>query len=135
MKKCETKSCKKQSERKYCHSCNIKVFKENNPEKYSYFVLKNNAKRRGKEFSITFDYFLLFVKKHNYIAGKGITKNGLHIDRINESMGYVEGNLQVMTNTENVKKYLRYNYDKNNIPCDFKIMKSIVIDNNELDPF
>lgn len=95
-------------DRRVCSSCNIENYKANNPIKYAYFTLRNNAKRRGKEFNITFEYFKKFCKKHEYIQKKGITKTGLHIDRIKEDKGYIKGNLQVLTNSENVKKIRRH---------------------------
>ncbi len=98
-------------------------------------VLKNNARRRGKDFQLTFEQFLEFAVKSGYIAGKGIYKESLHIDRIDETKGYTVDNIQVLTNIENVRKYLSYNYDKNGVPCDFKIKKGVVLEVNEDDPF
>jgi hypothetical protein len=110
MAQCKSEGCYKNSAKgkNYCHSCIIERFKTKNPEKYAYFVLKNNAKRRRKVFSISFEYFLKFCKKHDYIQRRGITKQGLHIDRKEEHLGYIEGNLQVLTNTENVKKIRKF---------------------------
>jgi hypothetical protein len=68
------------------------------------------------------------------MAGKGINKTGLHIDRIREELGYIEGNLQILTNTENVKKYLSYQYDKTGKPENYRIKKSVQINNSD-DPF
>lgn len=127
--KCKTKNCRNvKSSGNYCHCCIKKRYKERNPERYAYSVMKNNARRRGKQFSISFEYFKQFCHKHEYIARKGILKTGLHIDRINENSGYIEGNLQVLTNTENVKKYMSYQHDKNGKPEKFKINKSIKLD-------
>lgn len=111
---CKSEGCYKNAAktRNYCHSCRMEKFKNNNPEKYAYFILKNNAKRRHKVFNISFEYFLLFCKKHDYIQRKGITKQGLHIDRKDENLGYIEGNLQVLTNSENVKKIRKFEAGK-----------------------
>lgn len=130
---CKTKNYRKtpRPKRSYCYSCNIKRYKERHPERYAYRVLKNNALRRGKPFTISFEYFLKFAVKTNYMAGKGITKHSLHVDRIKEHLGYVEGNLQVLTNTENVKKYLSYQHDKNGKPYKFKIKKSVVFNDEQ----
>lgn len=98
-------------------------------------VLKNNAKRRGHEFTLTLDQFLEFAIKTNYMARKGIYKDSYHIDRIDETKGYSIDNIQAITNTENIKKYLSYNYDKNGVPCDFKMKKSVVMPVLEDDPF
>lgn len=133
---CITKFCRKPKYKgNYCHSCKKRRYKEKHPEKYAYIVLKNNARRRGKYFDLTFEQFLEFSVKSGYMAGKGIYKESLHIDRIDESKGYTIDNIQVLSNIENVKKYLTYNYDKNGVPCDFKIKKSVIIEINEDDPF
>ncbi|MES2382495.1 MAG: hypothetical protein V4538_15715 [Bacteroidota bacterium] len=132
---CETKKCnRKPKQGKYCYTCIKRKYKAKHPERYAYSVTKNNAKRRGKPFTISFEYFLKFCVKTNYIAGKGITKHGLHIDRIKEHLGYVPGNIQAKENTDNIKKYLTYNYDKYGKPFDYKIYKSLIV-NNDNDPF
>lgn len=123
---CKTKRCINQAKTgNFCHKCVKRKFKENNPERYAYDTLKNNAKRRGKEFTITFEYFKRFAKRTSYIAGKGIEKESLHIDRKKEYLGYVPGNLQVLTNSENIKKYLRYDHGQGGKPINFKVKKSV----------
>jgi hypothetical protein len=133
---CVTKHCRKPGYRgNYCHSCSKRRYKERHPERYAYTVLRNNAKRRGKEFDLTYEQFLEFAVKSGYIAGRGIYKESLHIDRIDESKGYTMDNIQVLTNTQNIKKYMTYNYDQNGVPCDFRINKSLVMVASEDDPF
>lgn len=134
--KCKNKGCRKDSapQRRVCYSCAVKSYKEKNPVRYAYAVMKGNAKRRGKAFSISFEYFREFVINNSYMAGKGITKTGLHIDRKIEDLGYIEGNLQVLTNTENIKKYLSFQYDKTGKPENYRIKKSVTIDDSD-DPF
>ena len=131
--KCKNKNCRKPSapNRSVCYCCAVKIYKEKNPIRYSFAVMKGNAKRRGKVFAISFEYFKQFVISSSYMAGKGITKTGLHIDRIIEELGYIEGNLQVLTNTQNVKKYLSYQYDKTGKPENYSIKKSVVIDEKD----
>lgn len=86
--------------------------------------LRANAKRRGKEFSLTFDQFKKFAIETNYLAGKGRTSKSFHIDRINEDEGYHIDNIQILTNSENVKKYHKSKlvcyYDAEGYPWDFK---------------
>jgi hypothetical protein len=127
--KCKTKNCRKDSapKRRVCYSCAVKGYKDRNPVRYAYAVMKGNAKRRKKVFNISFEYFKQFVISSSYMAGKGINKAGLHIDRIKEELGYIEGNLQVLTNTENVKKYLSYQFDKTGKPENYRIKKSLTI--------
>lgn len=130
---CETKGCRKQAKknRKICDKCITEKYKKDNPERYAYTVWKNNAKRRGKIFTISFDYFKQFAVNTSYMAGKGITKYSLHIDRIIEELGYIEGNIQALPNIDNVKKYLSYQYDKTGKPENYRIKKSVQIDETD----
>lgn len=69
-----------------------------------YNTLKYNAKRRGKQFDISFEYFMKFCIETNYISGKGKTKESYSIDRIDNNLGYIEGNLQILTLGDNTRK-------------------------------
>jgi len=111
--RCSTTNCKKEraKHRTICYSCIIRRFAEKHPEKYVYFVLKNNAKRRKKDFTITFEDFMEFAVKCDYMHSKGIGKTSMHVDRIKEHLGYVKGNIQGLLNTNNIKKYLEYCYN------------------------
>jgi hypothetical protein len=77
----------------------------------TYQILKDNAKRRGKAFSLTFDEFCKFVKQTDYIRGKGITAKSLTIDRIDETGGYHINNIRAIPNSVNIRKYLHYKHD------------------------
>jgi len=94
--------------RKTCSRCNYIQKKKSNPIRIAYTSLKYHAKERGKEFSLTIDQFKEFCVKSNYLNCKGIEKNSYHIDRIDESKGYEIGNIQLLTNTENVRKYIKF---------------------------
>lgn len=94
----------------YCSRCQ----RLKNPYKYAYQTLKDNAKRRGKVFELTFEQFCEFAIKTDYIAKKGIKKNSIHIDRIKEEVGYIIDNIQPLTNSQNIKKYLKYYWDEHN---------------------
>lgn len=109
---CVTNGCKNRCKQygTVCSSCASRVYRQNHPVRYAYNTLKTNAKRRGKEFTITFEYFQQFCYETNYIAGKGRSKISYSVDRIDESKGYVPGNLQVLSLSENIKKYLKYDF-------------------------
>lgn len=118
---CKTKYCKKPHTKnsKYCHSCKQEKKKQKDHVKYCYWTLRNNAKRRGKIFELTLNEFREFAHKTNYMVGKGKQKESYHIDRINENGPYSVNNIQILTNTENVRKFLRYEYDQNGVPANF----------------
>ncbi|UOB18607.1 hypothetical protein [Abyssalbus ytuae] len=110
MKKCQTEGCFNNAAKKrtYCNHCKNERYKNNDIYRYYYIKLKHNARRRGKEFTISLDYFKKFCCETEYIDKKGRTKVSLHIDRINENLGYIKGNLQVLENSKNVKKYIKW---------------------------
>lgn len=89
---------KKRLNSRVCWTCtNLKrdIFKR------TYQVLKMNAKRRGKEFGITFEYFKEMCLNTGYTEGKGVLKDSLTIDRKKNELGYIEGNLRVITKSLN----------------------------------
>lgn len=90
--------------------------------KYAYQTLKDNAKRRGKEFTISFEYFTEWAIEHDYLKGKGKTSTSSTVDRIIEDLGYVEGNLQRLENGQNVRKSLQYRYGSTGKPEDFNVI-------------
>jgi len=55
-------------------------------------------------FTLTIEQFKQFCTRTEYLLYKGITKSGYTIDRINHERGYEIDNIQVLTNSENVKK-------------------------------
>lgn len=73
----------------------------------SYNNLKQNAKRRGKEFDLTFEEFKAFCIKHDYISKRGRGASGYTIDRDKNWLGYTANNIRARTNSDNVKKYYR----------------------------
>jgi hypothetical protein len=86
--------------------------KEKDPVKHTFGVLKRNAKRRGKIFTITLEYFKEFLKDKPYMNEKGRFSESLHIDRDKEYLGYIPGNLTIKTNADNRKKYVEYHKNK-----------------------
>jgi hypothetical protein len=94
----------------------------------AYAALKHNAKRRHKQFTISFECFKQFCFETNYMAGKGRTKKSYSVDRIKEELGYVEGNLQVLTVSDNSRKRHKVlNYD-------WESGQAIVVDSNFTPP-
>lgn len=134
-KKCSIKFCRNEANQgQYCYKHTKQRYKENNLERYTYNVLKNNAKRRGKDFQLTFDEFCQFLQKTEYLVGRGRTKESLHIDRIDETKGYSIDNIQVLTNSENVKKMLKVRYSERGEPEEFYVEKIIPPDMSDI-PF
>lgn len=100
-----------------CNTCTSRDKRQRNPMWYAYDTLKANCKRRKGAgwFELTFEEFSAFAIEMNYLVGKGITKTGFTIDRIDNEMGYFVGNIRIMTNSGNsrkARKVLNYEYDE-----------------------
>lgn len=107
MKRCKEPGCKKATRRKtatLCHKHEKQRWRKANPEKATYCALRDNAKRRGKVFTITFEQFLEFGSQTGYMDHKGRAAQDMSIDRINSKLGYEPGNLQPLTVSENIIK-------------------------------
>lgn len=104
--KCVTKYCRNKASdnRKVCHKCKKTNDKNRDPVGYAYRVLKNNAKRRNKIFTITLRYFRDFCAGSEYMQRKGREGDCLSIDRKEVSKGYEPGNLQILTVSKNTRK-------------------------------
>lgn len=77
---------------------------KNNPLRYLFLARKNNAKRRGKEWSLTFEEFVEFCKESGYDKECGIHANDASIDRIRNWEGYHKNNIRSIKVWENSKK-------------------------------
>lgn len=90
--------------KRFCHRHHAQHQKETNPVGYFYSHLKQNAKRRGKEFKLTLEEFKQFCEETNYIELKGKTAKSASIDRIDPTKGYEIGNIQILSLSDNSKK-------------------------------
>lgn len=63
-----------------------------------------NAKRRRKEFTLTYKQFEEFCKRTGYNINKGRNAECLSIDRIDDKKGYTIDNIQAITISENITK-------------------------------
>ena len=95
--------------RKLCNTCSKRKYRLENPVKDAYYNLKNSAKKRGIEFTLTFKQFEKFCIKTDYIVKKGIHKTGYGVDRKDVTKGYTASNIQCLTNSQNAqKRHLEY---------------------------
>src|SRR5688572_3621787 len=82
---------------RYCNTCRSRITRKNNVARYLFGNLRNNAKRRGVLFNLTFDHFVEECTKNNYFELRGTGANDLTIDRDKPALGYVDGNLKFIT--------------------------------------
>jgi hypothetical protein len=103
--KCLTEGCKNKAVpgRKTCNTCQSKKYRAKYPLKYWYRIVKYNAKRRNKTFTLTIEEFETFCIKTGYDKNKGKTAFSLSIDRINPLLGYSMDNIRAITLSENSK--------------------------------
>ena len=104
--KCSTNYCKNPAitGRKICHKCKSRKFKESQPASYFFNVLRLNARRRGKEFSLQLNEFKKFCVQNGYLEYKDKRSDSLSIDRINNHKGYSIDNIQILTLGSNSRK-------------------------------
>lgn len=105
---------KRREGRRICATCDKRRWRKRHPMKAAYETLKYNTTRRAKQqgrpkpFTITFEDFKQFCYKTNYMAGKGRSKDSYSIDCKIEELGYVKGNLQKLTVSQNsIKEHKR----------------------------
>lgn len=82
----------------------VRQWREKNKIRAAYHCLKSHAKERGIEFKLGENYWKEFCNRTNYHILKGIKKHDLTVDRIDPRLGYIEGNIQVLTMNENRRK-------------------------------
>lgn len=114
--KCEGEKCRKTAlkGRTLCRACRYKREKELDPVRVAYTQLKANVARRNKHraeigvYLIPFEISLEEFRKECYevelLLGRGRKSTSYHVDRKIEALGYTPGNLQKLTNAENVRK-------------------------------
>lgn len=119
--------------RRICQSCKHKRYVDKDPVRASFYRLRSHAKERGKYFDLTIDQFREFCIKTNYIEYKGIKKDSYHVDRIDETKGYTIDNIQVKTNSDNIKKYLAWIGRDENGNDEFRYIKSFINNVEEID--
>lgn len=100
------------SHRSICDTCASRLFRANNPARDAYRQIKERAGRRGQIFKITFEQFLQAIEGTEYLARRGRGIDELHLDRKKVELGYVPGNLQVLTTAENLRKQREVDYAK-----------------------
>lgn len=101
---CLTKYCRHEARagRCYCNTCRARKYE--NPLRRLFRNLKASAKRRKKDFRISFEYFREVAVRAGYDLFKGRGSTDLQIDRRRNHLGYVPGNIQVLNSREHHRK-------------------------------
>ena len=89
----------------FCHKCWQARWRFNNPRVSTYRNLKDNARKRGLEFNLTYDYYLGMMDCAAAWDVQAETRGEIvTIDRVDPTKGYVMGNIRVVSLSENVIK-------------------------------
>lgn len=79
--------------------------------------LRYHAQQRGIEFSIPFAEFERFARETEYLTRRGNNGGSLTVDRKDNLKGYISGNIQAMTRSENSVKLAKQ--DAKRMECGF----------------
>lgn len=93
-----------------CITCESRLYRANHPGRQAYHQIKDRAKRRGQIFKLTYEEFLEAIAGTEYLTLRGTGIGELHLDRKKVHLGYVPGNLQVITTEENLRKQREVDY-------------------------
>jgi hypothetical protein len=104
---CGKYNCKPLPGRKECQTCRLRKWRSKNPFLASYHHIKDRAKQRGIKFLLTKEQFKKFCDETGYLDKKGTTAESMTIDRIKNNLGYQEGNIRILSLSENVKRKKR----------------------------
>lgn len=97
--------CRKRKQHgRYCHKHSKRHYRAKHFARYTFNALKQNAKRRKKEFTLTFEQFTEFCNQTGYLVQKGQAPGNYTIDRIDHTQGYTITNIRVLTHAENSRK-------------------------------
>jgi len=105
-KRCQAHACssKKAPARTLCHRHLRILEKERDPVRYAYRVTRQNAKRRGKDWSITYEEWADFCARTRYLENKGRGPNSATLDRIDAAKGYSLDNIRILSLSDNSRK-------------------------------
>lgn len=103
------KKDRKQSLNNICKDC-IPIGRSNNSLEHQILIrLKNRAKRKGLEFNL--EESDIVIPKHCPVFGFELKQNegavkddSISVDRIDNSKGYIKGNIQIISNLANSMK-------------------------------
>lgn len=87
-----------------CSKCRNRKSRANEPIKYAFNSLKDSAKKRSIPFSLNFDEFKEWCEQTGYASQKGTVRLTDHCDRIDDERGYEIGNIQLLSERENIQK-------------------------------
>lgn len=93
-----------------CCTCESRLKRANNPVYEIWRQIRERARSRGQIFNITLDELMAVPRFDEYVQRRGRGIEDLHLDRVKVELGYVAGNLQVLTTEQNLRKQREVDY-------------------------
>jgi len=87
-----------------CNGHRMAKWRAENPINSQFNTLRDSARKRRIEFSLTFEQFKSLCEATNYHEQAGCEAHCLQVDRINAAKGYSIDNVEVITCSENTAK-------------------------------
>lgn len=92
-----------------CTTCQSRLKRLRNDDRYAYNNLKSSARKRGIGFELDFESFMEFCCQTGYLDARGKEPHSLTIDRIKTDRPYQLGNLRILTYADNIShRYEEY---------------------------
>jgi hypothetical protein len=101
--KCQTKFCRNKPapKKNFCHKCNSRRYRAANPISALFCNAKSHAKSRGHAWLLTREEFEQFCHETGYHLTVGRSAESSSIDRIDGSLPYQAGNIQLKSVSAN----------------------------------
>ncbi|MFN4026462.1 MAG: hypothetical protein ACK4IZ_03350 [Flavobacterium sp.] len=99
-----------------CAKHYARKIKQQDIVQYRYNYFKSNAIKRNKEFTITLEEFRRFCQRTGYMIKKGVRGRAATIDRRCNVQGYHIWNIQLLTMSQNLKKYIEHDRYQSDVP-------------------
>jgi hypothetical protein len=117
---CKNKGCRHrtQKKRRVCDRCRKRIERDKFPIKGQWCRLRDKAKQRNITFCLPYWYFEHFALQCDYANQTGNEKQSLTVDRKNNLLGYVVGNIQPLSREANIDK--QYKSDMKRYEAGFK---------------
>lgn len=88
----------------HCPKCFSRRYRANHPVHYAFEAIKDSAKKRDIDFSLTIEQFAQWCEETGYADTKGVARLKFHCDRIDHRKGYSIDNIQLLSEAENIRK-------------------------------
>ena len=109
-RKCKHRGCNNRARKhgRDCNKCRMREWRKRNPMRAAYNTCRSKAKRRGLTWCLPFWYFEHFANQCDYLKNKGNFSHCITIDRINNRLGYVPGNIRPMSRGDNIARIAKH---------------------------